>query len=114
MWVDGPSRGTGEVNSEIRKLVREMQTAIFSQPDIENVEERELIPPAVDRLHELEIPTLVVVGEEDVTEFQEISSLIAGSIKNAKKVVIPGAAHLLNMEKPEEFDRIVLDFLALH
>ncbi len=34
-------------------------------------------------------------------------------IKKAQLIVIPGAAHVVNMEQPEEFNRIVLDFLSL-
>lgn len=111
MWVDGPNRSAGAVSGEIRELVRDMQMNIFSQPDVENVEVRELYPPAVGRLHELKIPTLVIVGEKDVAEFQGISRRIARNVSNAKHVVMSGVAHLPSMEKPEEFNRIVREFL---
>ena len=59
----------------------------------------------------MEIPTLIISGNLDVIEFQEISNLIAKNIKNAKQVKMSGTAHLPNMEKPDEFNQIVIDFV---
>lgn len=58
------------------------------------------------------IPTLVIVGDKDIAEFQTISKLIAREVENARHEVISGTAHLPNMEKPEEFNRLVFDFLS--
>jgi pimeloyl-ACP methyl ester carboxylesterase len=112
MWVDGPARTPHQVSPAIRQKVGEMQHNIFAQPVPADVEEMELIPPALDRLQEIDIPTLVIVGDEDVAEFQEISDLVAAGIKNARIVVMPGVAHLPSLEKPIEFNRLVLEFLA--
>jgi 3-oxoadipate enol-lactonase len=68
-------------------------------------------PPTFQRLASIRIPTLFIVGDKDVPaqilEVDNIHSHMPGS----KKVVIPGADHIANMSKPEEFDRIVLGFL---
>lgn len=111
MWVDGPQRGAGEVNREVRERIREMQMNIFAQPEIDDAEEIELDPPAIKRLSDVEAPTLIISGNLDVVEFQEISSFLAKSIKNATQVIMPGVAHLPNMEKTDEFNQIVLDFV---
>lgn len=112
MWVEGFNRQPEAVSDEIRERVREMQFNIFSQPEIADVIEKELAPPAIDQLHKIMVPTLVIVGDKDVAEFQTISTLIAQKVENARHEVISGAAHLPNMEKPEEFNRLVLDFLS--
>jgi pimeloyl-ACP methyl ester carboxylesterase len=70
-----------------------------------------LDPPAIKRLGEIKAPTLVIVGSRDVPDIQKIVKTVTASVPNAKKVVIEGAGHMVNMEKPEEFNRIVLDFL---
>ncbi|MEJ7631461.1 MAG: hypothetical protein WKF28_03080 [Rubrobacteraceae bacterium] len=75
-------------------------------------EELDLEPPAVDRLHEIKAPTLVIIGDLDQPKTIQGADLLARSIPGTRKVTIPGVAHLPNMEHPEEFDRIVLDFLA--
>jgi 3-oxoadipate enol-lactonase len=112
MWVDGPHRKPEDVDPAIRELVRAMQLQAFSVPVPEDVELRPLVPEAITRLGEIQVPTLVIVGDQDVPEFRELSDVVTAAIKGASKVVIPGVAHLPNMEKPEEFNRIVLGFLS--
>lgn len=112
-WVDGFQRRPAEVSASIRERVREMQLNIFSQPEVAGVTEKELAPPAIDRLDKIVMPTLVIVGDKDVAEFQAISRLIAEKVQHGRRVVMTGTAHLPSMEKPAEFNRLVRDFLKL-
>ena len=106
-WTDGPYRSPEEVDPAVREKVRMM-----SRQTIENTAEgRTMDPPAVDRLTELKMPMLVVVGELDMPDIHEIADLLLAADPNAEKVVIEGAAHMVNMEKPEEFNRVVLEYL---
>lgn len=68
-------------------------------------------PPAAQRLHEIDTPTLIVVGERDLPDFHAIADTLQ-QIPNACKVVLPGVGHMCNMENPSRFNAIVLDFLA--
>lgn len=111
MWVDGPQRGAEEVDQKVREQVREMQMNIFSHPEVDSAEEIDLLPPAINRLNEVEAPTMIISGNLDVIEFQEISNFIAKNIKNAKQIKMSETAHLPNMEKPDEFNQIVLGFV---
>jgi 3-oxoadipate enol-lactonase len=65
-----------------------------------------------DRLSEIAVPTLVIAGAEDPATPFEHAELLAARIKDAKLVVLPGAAHLANVEQPEAFSRAVSDHLA--
>jgi pimeloyl-ACP methyl ester carboxylesterase len=66
--------------------------------------------PAIDRLEQVKVPTLVLVGEKD--EFQrEAAELLAQRIPGAKIVVIPGGGHLLNLTSPDAFRAAVAPFL---
>ena len=67
---------------------------------------------AVGRLSEIKAPTLVVVGDLDMPGIIDISNRIEKEVKGSKKVVIKGAAHTVNMEKPEKFNRVVAEFLG--
>jgi len=67
--------------------------------------------PAAERLAEVRVPTLVIAGERDAEQARANYDRWARGIPGAKKVVVPGAAHLVNIDKPQEFMRIVLDFL---
>jgi pimeloyl-ACP methyl ester carboxylesterase len=69
-------------------------------------------PPAGQRLLEIRAPTLVMAGEKDYPAIQEIADRLEAGIVGAKKVVMIRAGHMMNLEKPEEFNRVVLDFLS--
>jgi pimeloyl-ACP methyl ester carboxylesterase len=68
----------------------------------------------MERLEEIQVPTLIIIGELDQPDFCEIADTLAARIPNAEKAVIPGVAHLPSMEEPEQFNRVVLDFLGRH
>lgn len=74
--------------------------------------EQSINPSAAKRLHEIKAPTLVVVGEHDLPDFQAIADLLQANIAHAKKKVLAGAGHMANMEAPEQFNETVLRFLA--
>lgn len=74
--------------------------------------ERPLSPPAIDRLGEVRIPTLVVVGERDEGHIHEISHLLQAGVAGAVRRVVPGAGHLVSLDAPGEFNRLVAQFLA--
>jgi len=69
-------------------------------------------PQAYQRIEKIGVPTLIVVGREDTQAILDCAEDMAKRIPGARKVVIPDAAHHLNMEKPAEFNRVVLDFLG--
>jgi 3-oxoadipate enol-lactonase len=111
MWVDGFGRPTGTVRSDIHELVRTMVTDIYTQPAVEGAHESELAPPAAARLREISIPALTLVGDHDAPEFRALAILIAERIPNARHRAISGSAHLMNLEKPDEFNQVVVEFL---
>ena len=90
-----------------------MQHEIFEMEIPDDIEERELEPPAAGRLAEIRVPTLVVVGSLDLEEKVAQSKEIAGQVVDGRCVLIDGAAHMVNMEKSEEFNRIVGDFFRV-
>jgi pimeloyl-ACP methyl ester carboxylesterase len=73
--------------------------------------ERGLNPPTIERLGGLRVPTLVVVGELDLPDFQAIADCLSTTIPKAHKAVLPGVGHMSSMEDPAAFNDAVLDFL---
>jgi pimeloyl-ACP methyl ester carboxylesterase len=65
----------------------------------------------IDSLPAIRVPTLVLVGSED-KNFLAAADYMAGKIAGAQKVVIPGAGHAANLDRPAEFDGAVREFLA--
>jgi len=114
MWVDGPRRRPHEVDPAVRRLVAEMQRCAFELqlPVWDEAEEELLVPDVGSRYVELRVPTLVLVGGEDVSDMHTLAERLASGIPGARKEEIPGAAHVPSLERPEEFDRLVLTFLG--
>jgi 3-oxoadipate enol-lactonase len=64
-----------------------------------------------DDLKKITSPTMVIVGEEDILKSRKYSEIIAHEIPNAELVIIPHAAHAVCLEKPGEFNSVVLGFV---
>ncbi len=110
LWVDGLYRSPEQVDAKVRERVREMNK-IALQHATESAGEQALDPPAVDRLGEIRVPTLVVVGELDVPTTQQAATLMLERVPGSQHAVIKNTAHMPNMERPDEFNRVVFDFL---
>ncbi len=110
LWVDGPGHAAGRADQRVRERVRQMCLNNYTNHAVEG-QPRQLEPPAAGRLSEIHAPTLVIVGDLDTSDTQIMADQLAQDIPGAKKAVIHGTAHLPSMEKPEEFNKIVLDFL---
>jgi len=73
--------------------------------------EIQLDPPAVTRLHEIDVPTLVIKAEHDPPFSRRSTDVIAAGIGSAS-VVMLDADHVVNLRAPAAFDAVVLPFLA--
>ena len=62
-------------------------------------------------LEKLAVPTLVITGDEDRVYPPELAERMARRIPGAKLVVIADCGHLSNLEQPERFNDVLLDFL---
>src|SRR5215472_12799 len=69
------------------------------------------VRPALPRLGEIHIPTLLLVGDADIPDVHAHAGAIEVGIPNARRVVISNVGHLMYLEKPAEFSQIVIDFL---
>jgi len=67
---------------------------------------------ATDRLHQIDVPTLVITGDADLLIPPANSDILAKHIPKARLVKVPGGSHGFNFETPEIFNREVLAFLA--
>jgi pimeloyl-ACP methyl ester carboxylesterase len=65
----------------------------------------------MERLSEIKVPTLIVVGESDIPDVHSHVGVIQAGIAESKRVVLPHGGHLVHIEVPDEFNRVVLEFL---
>ncbi len=114
MWVDGPQRAPDDVDPELRRRVGEMQRRAFELqlPVWEDADDELLTADLERRLGEIAVPALICVGELDVGDMHQIADRLAAEIPGARSARIAATAHVPSIERPAEFDRLVLGFLA--
>lgn len=105
-----PAMENSAVAHKLRPLARENARFWLINPLFRR--DSFVAPPATQRLAEIQAPTLLIVGDRHVPDVQTEARLLESGIAGIKKVVIPGAGHLVNIEKPQEFNHTVLDFLS--
>lgn len=66
---------------------------------------------ALKYLSEIQIPTLILVGEFDIPDVHAHAGAINAGISSSTRKIIPGSGHLLPLEQPKLFNDAVLDFL---
>ena len=110
LWVDGPRRREGSAPATVRALVLDMNGRSL-HTDWASAESQPIDRPAIGRLSEITAPTLVIAGDQDLPHCLATADLITSKVPGARKVIIKDAAHLPSLERPEEFNRVVLDFL---
>lgn len=66
----------------------------------------------LDRLAEIKIPTLIIVGEDDPGTPVAASQAMHERIRNSELVIVPSARHFSNVEQPEFFNAALLKFLG--
>jgi pimeloyl-ACP methyl ester carboxylesterase len=113
LWVDGPRRSPEDVAADVRAAVRTMVLRSYElQRNAEDAHEETLPGGSVsDRLPEIRCPTLVLVGDEDVSDMRAIAAHLVDSIRDARLVTIRAAGHLPSLERPEETNAELLAFL---
>jgi pimeloyl-ACP methyl ester carboxylesterase len=111
----GDLDATTEVNlefwvaSEHRDEVRPQQRRAL---ELQAEHDTELIWPEMAPLDTLTMPVLVVVGEDDKPDFKLIAQHLAEEIPGAELAVVPDAGHLVGVDRPDELNLLLLDFLA--
>jgi pimeloyl-ACP methyl ester carboxylesterase len=112
IWFDGMGRSVSQVNQTMRKLALEMNRLALSHAAKKlGVEVDNADSPAASRLHEIQIPVLVIVGEHDLPYLQAAADHMVANIPTARKVTIKDAAHLPNLDHPDQFQNSVRAFL---
>ncbi len=112
IWFDGTGRTPEQVNQSMRTLLYEMNHQALSY-EVKQLGKR--LPnteaPAFDRLADLKIPVLIIVGAQDTPYIQAAANYMTETLPSARKITIEDAAHLPNMDHPDEFQAYVTNFL---
>lgn len=110
-WVNDPyitDAGSTRARARIRELLTANPASVIGGSAQPTPPER----PAAGRLGEIQKPTLLVVGASDIADVHTHVGALENGIARARRVVIPGAGHLVHMEKPQEWNEAVLEFVS--
>lgn len=111
VWVDGWGQPPERVDAELRRTVSDWIRTTYAEEKAEG-KPQPLDPPAAKRLGEVRVPTLVLIGTVDEQGGVAAERHLAEAIAGARVVEFPNVAHMIQLEEPERFTRVVLDFLA--
>lgn len=114
IWFDGFGRSADDLDPAIRQQAWEM-ARLVTEHELKGIGRHVRKPfdkPAAERLDELQMPVLVVIGENDLPYLRLAADYLVNHLPQAAKALIPNAAHLPNMEQAERFQAAVKTFLA--
>lgn len=114
IWFDGIGRAAKDVNARARRKAGAM-AKLVTEHELKRIGthvRKTGAKAAAERLHELTMPALIVIGEYDLTYLKLAADYMVDKMPAASKLLIPDAGHLPNLEHPELFQKAVLDFLV--
>lgn len=111
MWVDGPARQRDEVPEGVRELCRTMAMSTATRHARPDPVLPGRAPDSWERLPGLTVPLLVLTGELDCVDVHEMAERVVAAVSGAESHRVPGAGHMLNLERPDTFTAAVLRFL---
>ncbi|MBF6593962.1 MAG: alpha/beta fold hydrolase [Thermaceae bacterium] len=103
---------TREQRPELVERVRKFQLEADPHKTAHSLKALANRPDSLPMLAEIDVPTLVLVGEEDTITPLADARQMAQGIPDSRMLIVPGAGHLSNLENPKAFNTALLGFLA--
>jgi pimeloyl-ACP methyl ester carboxylesterase len=108
-WLRDPLFSTSYQDPTVRpaleRIISECPCSLFFNPQFQ------VRPPTFSRLAQVTAPTRVLIGALDEHEFQAAAEALDAGIPLSEKIVIPGAGHMANMDRPLRVTAEILRFL---
>jgi len=112
-YLDAPGRPWTDVDPGLCEKLKDMIRQSVNRFSLNKAGLHHFLnPPALGRLGEITVPTLVILGEYESPNEYRIADLLEDSIQDVTRVVIPGSKHLTSMENPDAFNLALTAFLA--
>ncbi|MEV4084919.1 alpha/beta hydrolase [Nonomuraea fuscirosea] len=110
-FVAGPHRGLDDCDPEVVRRLRHMARRTMAK---HTADEPDLLVPVRDtweRVGKIDVPVLAVNGALDSPDHIGMAERVASAVADGRTVTVDGAAHYPNMERPDVYHQIVMDFL---
>jgi 3-oxoadipate enol-lactonase len=113
-FLNEPIFAPARSDSAVFTCLREMVSSYSGWQWVHKNPIQGLTPPAIEQLNRINVPVLIITGEKDTWDFQQIANILHKGIKRSLKKEIADAGHMCNLEKPDVFNRLMSDFLTRH
>jgi 3-oxoadipate enol-lactonase len=110
LWLEHPLLESARTDSAcaalLSKMVDDYSGLHWAGKDAARVP----TPPIAERLREIRSPSLVITGSRDIPDFQAIATLLVQELPNARREIIEGSGHMVNLEATDRFNKILEGF----
>jgi 3-oxoadipate enol-lactonase len=111
LWLKDPMIAVASRSPRSAALVRQMVLDNKNIFRMQNWPWGTLKPPAYERLGDVKVPVLLIVGDQDIAPVQRVAAATAAGVQNGKLIVMEGADHLPQLADPDAFNRHLTAFL---
>ena len=109
-WAQGVYRNGDSLKAPVSRYVYRTTLQNLRQHKMAGWPLLQNNPPAVETIASIRVPVLIIEGDKDLPYIHVTSRYLEKNIPGAKRVVIEGVAHMLNMEKPSVVNKLLADF----
>ena len=110
VWTDGPGQPADRVDPDLRRKMIQWNLESYRAEQPAN-QPMQPDGPAAERLAEIKVPVLAMWGTLDELPVLRSGEKLAAEVRGARTHVFDGVAHMVNLERPAEFNHLVRDFL---
>lgn len=113
VWVAGRGRTLDQIDAGLRDHMLKLNArALELEKRGLGKEKAAPTPPAYQRLHELNLPVLVIAGALDTAYMEKATQYMAEHIPGVRVIIMPDTAHVPSLERPAAFNHHVESFLS--
>ena len=110
-WAEGIYRSGDSLKAPVSQYVYKTTLANLREHKMEHWPLLQEHPPAIGKLSSIHIPVLIINGDKDLPFVIASSDYLEKNIPGSRHVVMKDVAHMLNLEKPDELNKIMVDFI---
>lgn len=102
-----PSKEYVSVRDYFRTIVTENKDMFTTNWSLKKI----LEPSSLERLNEINVPCLIIYADQDIGYVEDISIYLSKNIENSRIVKITNGGHMINMEQPEKYNKVIGEFI---
>jgi 3-oxoadipate enol-lactonase len=110
-WAEGIYRSGDSLKAPVSRFVYNKTLETIKKFKMQHWPLLQQNPPAIDKLSLIKSPVLIVHGDKDLPIITEECIYLEKNIPGSKRVLVKDVAHMFNMEKPDELNKLIREFL---